>query len=167
MPHDTVIRPVQPGDLDALINLIADHAAYERATVDRENLRSALPKHIFGDAAWTLILVADRAGDLIGYLSAAREFSTWNAADYLYMDCLYLAPTCRGDGIGGMLMKAAARYAADHDLGWMEWQTPDWNTGAIRFYERLGAVAKSKFRFSVAVKDLSAGEPEPACLDIA
>ena len=66
-----------------------------------------------------------------------------------------------------LLMKAAARYAADHDLGWMEWQTPDWNTGAIRFYERLGAVAKSKFRFSVAVKDLSTGEPEPACLDIA
>ncbi|MFV1853231.1 MAG: N-acetyltransferase family protein [Thalassospira sp.] len=162
---DVVVRPVRPRDLDALIDLIADHAAFERSEVDRNHLRGALPQNIFGEVPRAVILVADLDHDIVGYLAASIEFSTWQAAEYLHMDCLYLTPECRGQGAGRMLMDAAVLYADERGLGWMEWQTPDWNAYAIGFYERLGAVAKSKVRFSLAVEGTSGAVPEPACGD--
>lgn len=165
MGGDIVIRPVRRSDLDVLIDLITDHAAFERAEVDRNHLRGALPQHIFGEAPRAVIWGAVSGCDLVGYLSASTEFSTWKAAEYLHMDCLYLTPECRGKGAGRMLMDTAARYADERGLGWMEWQTPDWNTDAIRFYARSGAVVKSKVRFSLAVESSSGAVPEPACGD--
>lgn len=166
MASDIVIRPVRPGDFDALIDLINDHAAFERAAVDRNHLRETLPRHIFGKVPCAIVLVAVCGRDIVGYLSASTEFSTWNAAEYLHMDCLYLTPDCRGKGVGRMLMQAAAHYADECGLGWMEWQTPDWNEDAIRFYERCGAAAKSKFRFSLAVEGSSGRVPEPVRGDV-
>lgn len=163
MGGDIVIRSVRADDLDALIDIIADHAAFERAAVDRNHLRGALPQHIFGKVPRAIILIAVLGRDIVGYLSASIEFSTWKAAEYLHMDCLYLTPECRGKGAGRMLMDAAVRYARERGLGWLEWQTPDWNADAIRFYERSGAVAKSKVRFSLAVENSSGAVPEPAC----
>ena len=162
MGGDIVIRSVRADDLDALIDLVADHAAFERAEVDRIHLWGALPQHIFGEAPRAIILIAVLGRDIVGYLSASTEFSTWKAAEYLHMDCLYLTPECRGKGAGRMLMDAATQYAHERGLGWMEWQTPDWNTDAIGFYARLGAVAKSKVRFSLAVDGTSGAVPEPA-----
>lgn len=161
MGGNIVIRPVRPSDLDVLIDLIADHAAFERATVDRIYLCEALPQHVFGEAPRAVIWVAVSGRDIVGYLSASIEFSTWKAAEYLHMDCLYLTPECRGKGAGRMLIDAAVLYAHARGLGWMEWQTPDWNTDAIWFYARSGAVAKSKVRFSLAVEGLSGAVPEP------
>ena len=40
-------------------------------------------------------------------------------------------------------MEAIARRAR----GPIEWQTPQWNAAAARFYERLGAVAAPKLRY--------------------
>ncbi|MGP3950192.1 hypothetical protein [Streptomyces sp. 7N604] len=34
----------------------------------------------------------------------------------------------------------------------VQWQTPAWNEGAARFYERLGARAKEKLRYSLPVQ---------------
>ena len=31
------------------------------------------------------------------------------------------------------------KHAAANDYNWMRWQVLDWNTDAIRFYERFGA----------------------------
>lgn len=165
MGGDIVIRPVRRSDLDVLIDLIADHAAFECAEVNRNHLREALPQHIFGEAPRAIILIAVLGRDIVGYLSASTEFSTWKAAEYLHMDCLYLTPECRGKGAGRMLMDAAARYSRERGLGWIEWQTPDWNADAIRFYERSGAVTKSKVRFFLAVESSSGAVPEPACGD--
>ncbi len=33
----------------------------------------------------------------------------------------------------------------------VQWQTPDWNTNAVRFYLRLGAQASNKTRFKLAI----------------
>jgi RimJ/RimL family protein N-acetyltransferase len=34
----------------------------------------------------------------------------------------------------------------------VQWQTPSWNEGAIRFYDRLGARARAKTRFTLTVE---------------
>ncbi|WP_339862846.1 GNAT family N-acetyltransferase [Thalassospira alkalitolerans] len=142
------IRPVQRADMPTLINLIADHAAFERQQVDKAHLAHALPDCFFGDDACARVLVAECGGELVGYGTASVEFSTWRAACFLHLDCLYLAPQSRGFGLGTRMLAAFANVARAQNLGWMEWQTPDWNEDAARFYRRNDAVGQAKLRFS-------------------
>ena len=91
-------------------------------------------------------VVATEEG-LIGYTSFMMQFSTWDAAYYLYMDCLFLRPEARSLGIGVVLMENLRQLAFERGCMNIQWQTPSFNDGAVRFYERLGAVAKVKQRF--------------------
>jgi GNAT superfamily N-acetyltransferase len=76
-------------------------------------------------------------------------FSTWHGEDFLHLDCLYLVESARGLGAGGMLVKAVRAFALSAGLKWLEWQTPIWNTSAILFYEKIGAAATTKQRFTL------------------
>ncbi|MCY0934063.1 GNAT family N-acetyltransferase [Streptomyces sp. H34-S4] len=68
------------------------------------------------------------------------------------MDCLYLTEEARGHGLGAALMDEVAALARGLGLGHVEWQTPDWNEGAIRFYDRLRATGKPKLRYALPVR---------------
>ena len=67
------------------------------------------------------------------------------------MDCLYLAEEARGHGLGAALMEGVSDLARELGVDQVQWQTPDWNEGAVRFYDRLGATRKEKQRYSLAV----------------
>ncbi|WP_406129515.1 GNAT family N-acetyltransferase [Streptomyces canus] len=69
----------------------------------------------------------------------------------LHMDCLFLLPGHRGLGLGVLLMDAVAAEARALGLDEVQWQTPVWNDGAIRFYDRMGARARQKVRYSLPV----------------
>jgi GNAT superfamily N-acetyltransferase len=97
--------------------------------------------------------VAEADGAIAGYATCTRDFSTWRAAEYLHMDCLYVAPGFRNAGIGGEMMRALSRHAGALGCATVEWQTPAWNADAVRFYERLGAEATEKMRFAWAARD--------------
>ena len=142
------IRTAVPDDLPRLIDLIADHADFERQKVNRAHLAENLPRYLFGADARLSVMVAGRGGELVGYGAASIEFSTWKAACFLHLDCLYLAPQSRGAGLGARMLAAFENLARQQNLGWMEWQTPDWNIDAARFYERNGARALPKLRFA-------------------
>jgi GNAT superfamily N-acetyltransferase len=60
----------------------------------------------------------------------------------LYLKELYVAETCRGKGVGTLLMDALRRTAIEHGCSRVEWTTDDNNPAAIRFYEALGYARK-------------------------
>lgn len=91
-------------------------------------------------------------GQVLGYATASCEFSTWAARDYLHMDCLYVRESARNRGVGADLLQAVVDRARRLGLAELQWQTPDWNVDAIRFYRRHGAVAKGKQRFVLALR---------------
>jgi L-amino acid N-acyltransferase YncA len=45
-------------------------------------------------------LVVEWNHKLAGYASYTKQFSTWDAFYYIYMDCLFLTEKSRGFGIG-------------------------------------------------------------------
>ena len=132
-------------DVDAMLPLIVEHAAFERdrATAEPETLRAALS----GDAPRLLAWLATSGDRAIGYASATIDFSTWRARLYLNLDCLFVAPADRGQGVGRALLAAARAHALDRGIDELQWQTPAWNEDAIRFYRRLGASDAPKQRF--------------------
>lgn len=143
------IRAAQPGDVAAIVALCREHAAFEGADYAPEGKATRLTAHLFGDHPRVWCLVVDNGSQLVGYATYMLEYSTWDAAPFAYLDCLYLRPEARGAGLGRRmvgLVEAAARAAGCTEV---QWQTPRWNADAIAFYERLGAVSFDKARFTL------------------
>ncbi|MGI5380052.1 N-acetyltransferase family protein [Streptomyces sp. CA-251387] len=130
----------------------AEHAAYEGAAPPAAGLSQRLASLLFGPEAPRLrCFVAELGDEIIGYASCAPELSTWDGAEYLHMDCLFLRDGHRGRGVGPMLVEAVLAEARALDLSQVQWQTPPWNGDAIRFYDRLGALPKEKRRYFLSV----------------
>jgi L-amino acid N-acyltransferase YncA len=140
------VRPVQPTDLEALVTLCAEHAAYEKADYSPAGKAARLHAALFEGKilyAW----VVENEKSLVGYAAATLEFSTWDAAYFLHLDCLYLKTEGRGQGLGEKLLHEVATLAKEKNCVNVQWQTPDWNLRAMNFYKRLGATSKNKVRF--------------------
>ena len=149
----TVVRRAVRADLVHVAELAAEHALYEKAAPPAPGLAGRLETALFGAGSPRLLcLVAEAAdGSLAGYASCTVEFATWQGRDYLHMDCLYLREAQRGQGWGARLVEAVVAEAVALGLGEVQWNTPAWNEGAIRFYDRLGAVGKEKVRYTLDV----------------
>jgi GNAT superfamily N-acetyltransferase len=142
------IRRVRQADLHELIKLCAEHAAYESADFSSEGKIDGLQRSIFVTGrlhAW----VAEAQGRAIGYATATLEYSTWKAAEFVHMDCLFVAAEYRGTGTGSALLHAVLEFASEQGIDEVQWQTPNWNLDAMQFYQRKGAVGLPKVRFTL------------------
>jgi len=153
MSHAPLVRHAGRADLRTVAALAARHAEYEQAAPPPDDLPDRLAALLFETAAPRLrCLVAELPdGELVGYATCAPELSTWEGREYLHMDCLFLLPGHRGLGLGALLMDAVTAEARALGLTEVQWQTPTWNDGAMRFYDRLGARARQKVRYSLPV----------------
>lgn len=144
------VRRALPEDLPRLAELCSLHAAYERSNTSEEGLATRLEHALFSARARAMAWVAEiqSVSGAAGFATASPVFSTWQGEDYFHLDCLYLVEAARGLGAGAMLVEAVRAFAASAGYRWLEWQTPVWNASAIRFYERLGATAAVKQRFT-------------------
>lgn len=144
-----IIRAARTDDIEDLKTLCLEHALFERSALSCPPDAGQLAKAIFGRPSRLYALVVD-VGEptLAGYATYTFDFSTWHASRYLHLDCLYLRPSLRGLGIGTRVMARLREEALQNGCGWIEWQTPNWNESAKRFYSRLGACGKDKCRFS-------------------
>jgi L-amino acid N-acyltransferase YncA len=149
------VRAVQSSDVNSIVELCAEHAEYEKTTYISEGKAELLHVALFEQKnlyAW----VVESEKSLVGYATATLEFSTWDAAYFLHMDCLYLKAGARGQGLGEQLLREVAKLAKEKSCVNVQWQTPDWNLGAMNFYNRLGATSKNKVRFFLSRETIAA-----------
>jgi GNAT superfamily N-acetyltransferase len=146
------IRAASPCDSEALRELCAEHAAYEGASYDPRDKCERLSSALFSASPPLYAWVVEQHGKLVEYATATQEFSTWDAALFLHMDCLYLHEEARSGGLGRLLILEIARLALNPGCVNVQWQTPAWNERALSFYQRLGGEAKQKVRFLLFVE---------------
>jgi GNAT superfamily N-acetyltransferase len=140
------VRSATPADIPTLHALICDLAEFEKlrhaVTAAEADLRSAL----FGDRPSAEAILAEQAGEAVGFALFFRNYSTFVGKPGLYLEDLYVRPVARGSGVGKALFIEVARRAAERGCGRMEWMALDWNERAIRFYESMGARQMSDWR---------------------
>lgn len=146
------IRLAKKEDLHQIVTLCEAHAIYEKSAYDKNGKAEELEKHLFGEQAALHCLVVEKEGQLIGYATYMKQFSTWDANFYVYMDCLFLDDRSRGFGIGEKLVIRIKEESKKMGCSLIQWQTPDFNTRAIKFYHRIGAHSKVKERFFLEVE---------------
>ena len=141
-----IIRTLEKEDIPQLVELCKEHAHFEKVTFSNEGKGALLFQHFFpvNDEIRCFVLTNER--ELLGYSTILRQFSTWDAGFYFYMDCLYLKKEIRGLGYGSAMMDALRKFV-EQRKSYLQWQTPDFNHNAIRFYEAIGAQHQSKERF--------------------
>jgi len=144
---ELTLRPAEPADLPQLVALCAEHAAFEQAPFVENGQAARLAGYLFGPRPAAYCLVVSRVTQVLGYATYMPEFSTWDAAYYLHLDCLFLRPELRGQGVGRQLLRAVAGEAKRLGCFQVQWQTPEFNAPAIAFYQRQGAQGKNKVRF--------------------
>ncbi|MGY1833114.1 GNAT family N-acetyltransferase [Geodermatophilus sp. SYSU D01180] len=135
------IRRATPADAPEVAAMVAEIAAHED---------QAAHVHV-QDAQWrtlltrseVIVLLAERGGVAVGYVSAIRQLHLWTGGDVLNLDDLYVRPGHRDAGVGRRLMAALAGLAGPERL-LVRWGMEVDNVDAQRFYRRLGATLRPK-----------------------
>jgi len=141
------IRNAIEKDIPQIIELCKAHAKYEQSSYKTEGKAECLTKYLFEEPNGLQCFVVEQDEILVGYATFIKQFSTWDADYYLYLDCLFLKEETRGKGIGKQLMLKVKDFATSESCIAVQWQTPDFNTRAIKFYKNLGATSLTKERF--------------------
>lgn len=139
------VREARESDVETIRQLILELADYERSVGAVKVTADQLARALFGPQPATYALVAEAAGEVVGFALYFRNFSTWEGVHGIYLEDLYVRPEHRGTGLGKGLLRSLAQLAVDRGYARFEWWVLDWNQPAIAFYHSLGAVAMDEW----------------------
>ncbi|MCZ7435614.1 GNAT family N-acetyltransferase [Micromonospora sp. WMMC241] len=154
------IRPVRPEDVPAVVVMVHELAAYERAPEQCHLTTEQLHAALFGGNPALFGHVAVDAEDRpVGFALWFLNFSTWAGVHGIYLEDLYVRPDARGTGAGRLLLAALAAICVERGYRRLEWWMINWNPAA-RFYAAIGATPMDEwtpYRLAgAALRDLAA-----------
>ncbi|MGH2717596.1 MAG: GNAT family N-acetyltransferase [Actinomycetota bacterium] len=158
-----MIRPARPEDIPALVALVKELAAYERAPDEVRLVAGDLRRALFGESPAAFAQVAEVRGEVVGMAVWFLTFSTWTGRHGIWLEDLVVRRDLRGQGYGRALLGALARLAVERGYARLEWAVLDWNEPAIGFYRHLGSAPQDEWTtHRVAGEALTrlAGSPE-------
>jgi len=133
------VRASTPSDMPQVLELIKELAAFEKEP-DAVNVTvETLIEEGFGKAPLFTCFVAEVEGEIVGMALVYYRFSTWKGRA-LHLEDLIVKDKMRSSGIGKALYTRVIQFAAEKRVKRIEWAVLKWNVGAIKFYERSGAV---------------------------
>lgn len=158
---DHRVRRAQEEDVNAMVALVHELAAYERAADQCQLTATQLHRALFGASPALFAHVAEVDGEVVGCALWFLNYSTWDGEHGIYLEDLYVRPGARGTGLGRALLAALAEECLTRGYTRLQWWVLDWNAPAIDFYAALRAVPMDEwtvFRLSgEALREL-AGE---------
>lgn len=135
-----MIRPATSEDVPTILRFVRQLAAFEREPDAVEATEAMLAEALFGARPAAEAVIAEDAGEALGFALFFHNFSTWKGRRGLYLEDLYVTPAARGQGVGGALLRHLAGIAVQRDCARFEWAVLDWNADAIAVYRRMGAM---------------------------
>jgi GNAT superfamily N-acetyltransferase len=147
------IRPATIKDASLLATMILELAEYERLAHEAGVTAESIARDGFGPQAKFRAVIAELDGKAVGYAVFFEFYSTFQARAGLFLDDLFVRPQFRKQGIGQALLAHVARIAWDENYFCMRWEVLDWNTPAIDFYKRLGAVFLDEWKAVMLIGD--------------
>lgn len=133
------VRRATRADMPAVLDLLRELAVFEKLTPPDGAGYARLMRDlgVRFDA-----FIALEGGVALGYAMVYERYSSFAARPTLWLEDLYVTPEARKKGVGKALMREVAREAKRRQCARAEWAVLDWNTGAMKLYEDLGAKKK-------------------------
>ena len=137
-----IVRPAALADAEPIGALVTEFQEYLRGLGDRTAFDFGAAKYArdgFGDDPAFSGLVAESAGEVVGYALYHSGYDTDYGCRLVYLVDLYVQAARRRQGIGEALFRAVADAGRSRGAAAMLWTVYRANANAARFYERLGA----------------------------
>ena len=138
-PGPATVRAAGPDDVPHVARFIRELARYERLEHQLDLDEGRLREHLFGARPACGALLAEVAGEPVGFALHYQSYSTFRTRPCLHLEDLFVLPPYRGGGIGLALLSAVAALAQARGCPRLEWHVLDWNAPAIAFYGKQGA----------------------------
>jgi GNAT superfamily N-acetyltransferase len=130
------IRKATSSDVRYILRLIKELAIYEKEPDAVVITEEVLLRDGFGENPLFYCYVAETAdGRIPGMALYYIKYSTWKGP-CVFLEDIIVSQSERRTGIGKMLFEKVIEETKSRGALRMEWQVLDWNTPAIKFYER-------------------------------
>ena len=146
------IRPATMGDMPAIHALVRELAVYEKepqahtATIEeykRDFEAGIFESHVAVDTDETSRYHRE-GGQIVGMIFYYMAYSTWRGR-MLYLEDFVVTESYRQYGVGQKLFDTFLEVARQKDCFLTKWQVLDWNTPAVRFYEKNQSVIEKEW----------------------
>ena len=134
-----MIRTGTEEDAPVIFSLIKELAEYEHLAHEVVASVDDIRRTLFGERPFAETLIGEYGGLPISFALFFYNFSTFIGKPGIYLEDLYVQPELRGKGFGSKMLAHIAALARERNCGRFEWSVLNWNTPAIRTYEKLGA----------------------------
>lgn len=144
---NVIIRKARKQDLSAILSLVKELAAYQKAPKEVSINLKELAAGGFGKKKIYDCFVAEAAlreknkivKSIIGIALYYKKFSTWKGK-CIYLEDIIVTESWRGKGIGKLLFEEVLNVVKKEKVRRFDWQVLNWNKPAIQFYKRYNAV---------------------------
>jgi GNAT superfamily N-acetyltransferase len=132
------IRKASKNDIPAILSLVHELAVYEKAPHEVINTVDQMTEDGFGKNPLFYCYVAEAESQIIGFALYYYRYSTWKGK-VIYLEDLYVQENMRQLGVGKALFGKIIEVAQEENCQRVSWQVLEWNTPAIKFYEKFKA----------------------------
>ncbi|NHM01705.1 GNAT family N-acetyltransferase [Flavobacterium difficile] len=139
------IRKGTPQDMPAVLALITELAIFEKEPDAVVISTEDLVRDGFTENPLFHTFVAELNEEIIGVALYYYRFSTWKGKT-IHLEDLIVKENNRGTGAGFALYSEIIKQGKKDNVRRIEWNVLDWNTPAIKFYEKSGAKVLSDWR---------------------
>ena len=134
-----MIRTGTEEDAPVIFSLIKELAEYEHLSHEVVASVDDIRETLFGERPFAETLIGEYQGLPISFALFFYNFSTFLGKPGIYLEDLYVQPEQRGKGFGSEMLAHIATLAKERNCGRFEWSVLNWNSPAIRTYEKLDA----------------------------
>jgi ribosomal protein S18 acetylase RimI-like enzyme len=127
-------------DVGSVISLLQDFAKFENLEQFCEITEEKLADAMFGEDAFVEGIIAYDCEKPVAYAIFYPNFASFRGQKGFYLEDIYIDAEYRSKGIGDAILKEIAKIARSCGFERIDFQVLDWNTPAIKFYEKHGAV---------------------------
>jgi len=135
---DIKIRNVKKEDMKRVHELIMELALYEKLPKEVDLTIDDLINDGFGERKLFNCFVAEVNSRVEGMAIIYNRYSTWKGRT-IHLEDLIVTKKMRNNGIGALLLDKVILFGKQMGVKRISWEVINWNTKAIKFYERKGA----------------------------
>jgi len=132
---DISIRQANEADFPAILSMIKELAAFEKAPEEVTNSVEQMirEKELFG-----CFVAETGSNEIIGMALYFFAYYTW-VGKSLYLEDLYIKEEYRRNKVGSALLRKIFEVASSEGCQRVRWQVLNWNKSAIEMYRKSGA----------------------------
>ena len=155
MTKKVVFEKGVENNFDEFVLLITKLAKYEKLTPPDNQGKVRLKKDCLSKNPKFEAYLAKIDDKFVGYVIFLMTYSSYLALPTLYIEDIFVLEKYRRKGIGQKLFDFCIKQTKKRGCGRMEWCAFNWNTTAMKFYEKNKATKLNKTYYRMTQEQMN------------